>query len=540
MLKQTIDTIMRKKILESIPRILGLLDKNPLSDSFGCLDRKYWHYKIIDFPSGMQQELIIPLAYVWLNDFEGNEYFQVPRIREYIDGILSYHGRSIHKDGSLDDYFPYERAFGATAYALAALTETVIMLGETNENVLVALERSGSFLAGYREAGKLSNHLAIAALALANLHLITGKDKYEKTSAQMLSELFSRQHEEGWFPEYEGCDLGYQTVTAEFLARCYKKKPTDRLLNVLKKNLQFLVNFIHPDGSLGGEYGSRNTYNFYPGGFSVLSGKIPEASKILAGFFTGLSNGSNNFLEDDGVFSHLLSSYVTVLECQDLVVNSGGPEQISKEPKIKYFPGAGLYLGEYGLYKIFGNTTKGGVYKIFKGQDLVFSDTGFAGELTDGRKFCQNKAKTSSGVVEDYIIDIEGSFQKFSLKRLRLIQMVGLRVLASFFGWLPFYSNGIRFLMQKLLIYNRDNVGIKYRRKITLSEGRIMVRDEFFLGSEQISSIYRTTDCVNMHVITSDSFQKANLLSWEKMETGDSLVFTKIFEVDNEQTPYER
>ena len=67
---------MNKKIqdyiLRAIPRVICLLDKNPYSQTFGSFDRKYWQYKIIDFPCGMNQELVYTLSYVWKNQFENN------------------------------------------------------------------------------------------------------------------------------------------------------------------------------------------------------------------------------------------------------------------------------------------------------------------------------------------------------------------------------------------------------------------------------------------------------------------------------------
>lgn len=239
-------------ISKSIPRILSLLDKNPISPTFGSFDRKYWHYKIIDFPCGMQQELVLPLAYVWKEDFGGNIYYQLPRINDYLRGIFSYHEKSCHSDGSLDDYFPHERAYGATAYALSALTEAALLTGICPDEAVKSFEKSGTFLARYRETGTLSNHLAIAAAALFNIYRLTGNRLWKAQSDRLIDELSRNQHEEGWFTEYDGCDIGYQTVTVEFLANIYAEEPSDRILNMLRKNVAFLRNFVHPDGSIGG------------------------------------------------------------------------------------------------------------------------------------------------------------------------------------------------------------------------------------------------------------------------------------------------
>lgn len=506
-------------LLRSTPRILALLDKNPLSPTAGSFDRKYWHYKIIDFPCGMQQELVLPLAYVWRHRFAGNSYCGHERIEQYIVSALEYHRVACHTDGSLDDYFPFERAYGATAYALAALTETALLTGLQSSTAVAAMEQSGRFLTAYREAGTLANHLAIAALAVINLHVLTGSQSWLAASDGLVEELAALQDSEGWFREYEGCDLGYQTVTIEFLARRYAKAPTDRILELLRSNVAFVRKFLHPDGSLGGEYGSRNTYNFYPGGFAILSPVLPEAGDMLAGFLKGIESGSQNYLEDDGVFGHLLASYVTVLGQSEIEVPELPAVPVVPRPELVVFPHAGLFHGRTGRFSVYGATTKGGVCKIFKDDELVWSDTGLAGRLTDGTPFCQNKPGIGESEVAQDEITIKGKLQKFRTQRMSLMKMTVLRLASLTLGWWGSYSNLIRWAMQKILIYNQHPLDLAFCRKIRLESDRIHIEDQLDLGAGiEIRELYRSTDCVNIHVITSDSFQKVNMLAWERLE----------------------
>jgi len=529
-MKLPLQNYLSNKIIDAIPRILSLLDKNPYSSTYGSFDRKYWQYKIMDYPCGMQQELVRPLAYVWKTEFGGNRYYQLPRIKDWLEGIFLYHKKSCHQDGSMDDYFPYERAFGATAYALAALTETALETSLFPKSVLFSLETSAAFLAEYRECGMLSNHLAIAACALINLHALTGNVRWKEESARLIEELAAVQSSEGWFPEYEGCDLGYQTVTIEYLARCYRRSPSDGLLGMLRRCIAFVRLFAHPDGSLGGEYCSRNTYNFYPGGFAIMSPHIPEAAEMLGLFFDGIRTGSCNYLEDDGVFGHLLSSYVTVLTAKDFLITSPMSVLCVKSATFEYFPQSGLFIGRTGNIAVFGSSDKGGVYKIFKGRDFIWSDTGLVGKLSDGMIFCQNKHCISQAVCKKKEIVITGRMQKFSSKRLTRIKMIGLRVLSMLFGQFRGYSKAIRFIMQRILIYNRRRLPILFERVITLADSRMTVKDSLLIvGNAKITELYRSTDCVDLHVVTSDSFQRVNLLAWEKLDP-DVLVVEKNYE----------
>ena len=56
--------LFARAALAQIPKILTLQDRNPHSPHYGCFDRNYWQYKIIDFPSGMSPECVWPRARV--------------------------------------------------------------------------------------------------------------------------------------------------------------------------------------------------------------------------------------------------------------------------------------------------------------------------------------------------------------------------------------------------------------------------------------------------------------------------------------------
>ena len=56
--------LFAREALAQIPKILTLQDRNAHSLTYGCFDRNFWHYKIIDFPAGMAAEFVWPLALV--------------------------------------------------------------------------------------------------------------------------------------------------------------------------------------------------------------------------------------------------------------------------------------------------------------------------------------------------------------------------------------------------------------------------------------------------------------------------------------------
>jgi hypothetical protein len=100
----------------------------------------------------------------------------------------------------------------------------------------------------------------------------------------LLKNILDSQSSEGWFKEYEGADPGYQCLAAYYLADIHRMRPDLGLLEPLRRSIQFLWHFAHPDGSFGGYYGSRNTRFYCPAGIEFLSDSIPEA-RAMAVFF---------------------------------------------------------------------------------------------------------------------------------------------------------------------------------------------------------------------------------------------------------------
>ncbi len=77
-----------RRVQAELPRALTLVDRDPSSSTYGCFDRNYWHYRTQDFPSGMYQELALPLAQATALPWHGNAFHGEPRLRE----LLVEHG----------------------------------------------------------------------------------------------------------------------------------------------------------------------------------------------------------------------------------------------------------------------------------------------------------------------------------------------------------------------------------------------------------------------------------------------------------------
>jgi hypothetical protein len=191
--------LFAREALALIPQLLTLQDRNPHSPTYGCFDRNYWHYKIIDFPSGMAGEFVWPLALAYSLDIPGNAYFQQPALRQWIEAGLRYAARSAHADGSCDDYFPFEKAAGAAAFALLAGIESYTLLGLNDGELLEFFTRRADWLADHHESGRLTNHQALIVLCLEKMGRLLETERWDALKAKRLARVIEWQNEEGWF-----------------------------------------------------------------------------------------------------------------------------------------------------------------------------------------------------------------------------------------------------------------------------------------------------------------------------------------------------
>jgi hypothetical protein len=504
-----------KEGLQYIPKLLQLLDKNRLSNTYGCFDRAFWHYRTSDFPSGMYQEAVLPLALAYKINHPENSYFEEPRLKELVSAGIDYARRSSHPDGCCDDYFPYERAAGATAFALYACTEAALFLDIKSEQFNEFFELRGRYLAnqGAQESGTLSNHKALFVLALHNVFLVTGNTFFKDQAAQQLKKLLILQTEEGWFPEYEGCDPGYLTFTIDFLAKYYAKTQEPTLLEPLKRAIQFASHFMHPDGSYGGEYGSRNTFHFMPHGMELFGQEVPIATALSDKFLNSLKDQTRSYLEDDRIFIHYVYDY---LQSHIDFCETRSSERLPYEQKtLKFFPIAGLLVQSFeNSFAVF-STHKGGVGKIFRDGKLVYSDCGLVGKTSTGQKFISQLEADFKISQENETLSIEGYTYEHSDLVFTPTKFLIFRVFVNCVGRF-FPANTVRKLLQKkAILKKKKQLPLRFKKTICL---KTLKQIDWTLTLEdsalQIQELWVGTDPTFIYIATSQPYQKGALLPW--------------------------
>lgn len=487
-IKQNSTTPLRTQALAACRRLLSELNRDPAAPAYGCFDRRYWAWKTIDFPEATFQRNLAPLAWAMRqSENRATQAFYSQAIR----AGLRYTAHIQHTDGSFDQAFPFERSYGASAFLLPDLLEAYLAIrsGCPSEDcalIEVMLSRTAAFLHKNAEMhGFISNHLAGAALGLLKAAEFFQQGAWSEKAREITLAILARQSPEGWYEEYGGADPGYQSLCTHYLAQVYRSSPDEALRTRLKESLltslDFLQYFVHPDGSFAGEYGSRRTEIFYPGGIALLASELPAAAAINARMRASLTSGATVTLADVdmGNLAPLLNSSILALEAGDppkaAFLLPCEQASLSRE-----FPQAGLYVRSSQRYYAVVGLSNGGVTKVFdrRSARIVLDDCGLLGELSNGQMISTQMSDTTTGwQVQPDELTIEGHFfeVKSSLPgpfRLALLRLMNLSLMR-----LPPLNELIKKLLVRLLISGRRRLALKRTRAMRFEPEGLLISD---------------------------------------------------------------
>jgi hypothetical protein len=400
------------------------------------------------------------------------------------------------------------------------------VLDERRPEHLEFFARRADYLVGHNETGQLTNHQALAALALYNTFLVTGEKRFEAASQRFVQICRDWFHpDEGWFQEYEGADPGYQSCTVAFLSKLFLKSKSPELLELLNPAVDFCWHFMHPDGSYAGEYGSRNTYHFYPHGFEVMAPRNPKAAYVADMFLTkALPARARYFNDDDRMCAHYLydwmQSYIDFSIARSPIARGEhAGEDVAPRNYRKYFPKARMAVHITPAYHAVANLSKGAVLKVASESGALYSDTGLIARTTSGEVIV-------SHIVDDYDIQVDvehgvysssGAMCRRKTKLATPIMQILFRVLNLTLG--RFAPNLLRATLQKILITGKARTGFRFKREIRFADGSISVFNalERPATSPGLESVHLASDATSIYVANSNVYQRSVLFPWREL-----------------------
>ena len=501
-----------------IPRLLGAIDRNPFHETYGCFDRQFWHYRTASFPSEMYQEGVLPLALVYATPLPGNRWQGEPRVKELAIAALRFTARNGRRDGSCDDYYPYERALGAAVFSLQAAAMACQILEVDDTDIVAWLKRRADWIGRHDETGRLANHHALAALGLARVSQITGDRRFMQAAQERLRLVLSWQSSEGWFEEYGGADPGYQTVTIDAVAKLRRLTADARLDEPLQRAVEFSRLFLHPDGSYGGEYGSRGTYHFYPHGFELLAPDHAAAADLADGFLAALAAGKQASFDDDRMFAHRLGNLIEAY--LDWSPERPDTDEGNAESHVRFLPHAGLLVRSDGGNRTIVSSARGGLFKRFVPGKVPLTDGGLIIETTDGRQAVSQVHDRHRDLVwqTDDMLEVSGPLHWVRHETATPLKQALFHVGMCLVG--RWCRTLVRRLLQRQLITGRRTSPVLHTRRIEFTcEGLCRVTDHIQLldHSLRMRRMAFASDLQAAYVAAANVYQESILRPWSDL-----------------------
>lgn len=473
------------EVVNLMPRVLSLLDRNSFSPTYGCFDRDYWHYKIIkDYPSSIFQQGILSLALLYKNDFSGNIYYKNENILEWIKAGLLFWSKIQNMDGSFNEWFPNEHSHVATAFTSYAVSETILLLEselspDIKQKLIDRLLLSGKWLSKNNDR-LVINHTAGSVAALYNIYLLTGDKYFHKAVEEDIDVIAKGQDEEGWFSEYGGADIGYLSVSIDYLAKYFRKSRDLRVKMMLEKALNFLVCFIHPDGTSGGVYGSRNTQYIMPHGLVILAPYFSNARYILKSIWPRLGEQINMFDDRYFIFFMFPNFIQAGLEVKEDMLEYS--DSIFTNYR-KIFNNAGLISIKNSRYHLICNFKKGGVFNIFSHDRLILSDSGYfcidsKGRIFTSQWFERNRRNNGASDNTGLIVDVDCPFVLVDSKTMVFVNLFLLRLFNLTLCRFGRFAQVLNRHIKRKKIIKHKMVPVFLKRKIYIEDAEILVEDE--------------------------------------------------------------
>jgi hypothetical protein len=273
--------------INTTARVLGLADRDAESQTFGCCDRNYWHYKIIDFANARMQEAGLLFALAYATEAANNPFYRRPKMLQWSRAAWRFWLKRRNRDGSLAEVYPNERSFCATAFTAAAFVETVPLLGGAPvwAEEIAQAEATMAWLAENRNP-EVGNQMAASLQALTGYARLTGNPKHAAAAGARRQEVLAITASDGTLPEYGGCDLGYQTISLASLLRVLRLSPNDaEIESLIRKGLALVDAGLDADGRADPARNSRGTQFIYPSALEAFAN--PAVERVSAGLARG-------------------------------------------------------------------------------------------------------------------------------------------------------------------------------------------------------------------------------------------------------------
>lgn len=506
-----------------MPRILTQVCRDSNSPLYGCADRNWWHYKIRDFSSIILQQAGYALhqaAHLPL----GRNPEELTKLAAA--SALFWNVRA-RKHYAFEEYYPWEQGYPPLAFSTLAMAKLaadgVVAVEAIRPGLRVAARQLRT-----RLEEKAGNQQVAGLAALAWTDRVLPDEADPAAFARQKALTLVLQHEEGWYWEYDGPDLGYLAVTIDCLWDLYDATGDEDFRGSIRRALAFTARFPAAAPNGAGLHNSRNTDYLVPYGIvrSALQGDEAErrdASAVAAWAFAKADQPDHYFAAvDDRYICHYIGhSILRALRLLDGHAVEAAPAPQAAE----LIPGSGHYLEP----DLIVSCRKGGI--------LTLSDAG--GEANDFGWIIERGATQfvthwwsdawSFRHEGDGALLIDGPFFPHKERVSTPFKHMVLRVLSFVLG------RRLTALLKRVLIFKRSTAGPSFTRRIERRADGLVVTDlvRDLRGGDKLLRAPRAS---KRHVASADSFHPQDLReergfarSEERTQVADGMRIVTIF-----------
>lgn len=516
----------KQTLIYNTERILSLLSRNPLSSTYGCFDRNFWHFKtIIDFPSATYQQVVVGLSRLYTTRTNDNIFYAQPLLAEAVHSGVLYWCKIQNRDGSQNEYYENDRSFCPTAFTTYAIADAFVQARQLftpaeADLILSKLKRGANWLST-QSFSIVQNQMMASMNALFRVAQVTGDAKIMEEFKKRRGLVLDSQNQEGWFPEYRGADTGYSFKQLYLLSSYLEAAERDgEILAAAGKLIEFIVHFLHPDGTCGGEYNSRSTQHVMSYAIDYFQRKLntPATQQLSAWFHRHLAEG--NMLTSASIDDKYASYFYFNSDVQAFLsyVPAQIPESRPQFPRVKQFAASGLMRLSVDDVTAFLSYRRNGVIRVYKGSRLVYSDCGYV--LKANKELCATQCEDRNAIAKitddqsTVSITTEGVAGKVDDSLPLVSWMVPFKIVCKTilrFDWLGYWFNN---KLKADRVARQYQIPVRMTRSIEISATKFKIKDvvECTNRNGSLQEVKKLRDVTTVHSPSSRFYQHQYLL----------------------------
>lgn len=506
-----------------LPRILTQVSRDPGTPFYGSCDRNWWHYKVRDFSSIILQQAGYAIAVAAETNIGRNDAL---KLKVLAAATCRFWNKRALLHGAFEEYYPYEQGYPPLAFSTLAIAKLcndgVIPLADIRPGLEIA---SNQLLTRFE--AEAANQQVAGAAALAVIRKLAPRMVPESDFQNLLHRTLDLQTSEGWFPEYDGPDLGYLSVTMDCLWDIYDATGDKQTRCAIDAAFDYLAWFVLGPIGLAGMHNARNTDYIVPYGIARLACEdnplAERASKVMAALFSR-NNQSSHFFDavDDRYWCHYIGHSV-FRTISILSVNKKNNKNKDKIAIGYELPRAMLKSGHFLLGgnspnspEVLVSARKGAIFTVVWPSSQKASDFGW---IVDSGKQIYVSHWWSlywsvAGIKDE--VECTGPMvphrEHISIPWKHII----LRI-ASFIAGRRIIS-----VLKKMIIFKKSNSVLMFCRRVVCDAETVTIYDKIS-GIRENDKLIRAPRSSKRHVASADSFHPEDFCLINKVSVSEKI-----------------